>query len=172
MIWSMKKILFMIVLLIVVSTTVLLGQITIKQADNAVFEYLEKEKIVPDYWLYANDSILSNNIKVETLVDEILSPDYPCWVYFVDEQPFANWSHKCRYLFVNKGTGDILTKKESFPPRDIANWRMITNQPELPIGKKFSFPGSSLVLKSGLVPQNCYAVIISGGANAYNNWVR
>lgn len=106
------------------------------------------------------------------LINKFISVDKSSWVYFVDEQPFASWSHKCRYLFVNQKTGKITNKSEKYPPQDLESWRMITELPTLPKGKKFDFSEKQTLSKSGFVSANCYAVIISGGASPYHNWVR
>jgi len=157
--------------MLIFSSTFLFAQVSMKQADQIVQEYLESEKIPNDYWLYANDVAIENQ-SIKTLVNNYISVDNSSWVYFIEEHPFASWSHKCRYVFVNKNTGTIISKAELYPPKNIEKWRMLTNFPALPEGKKFSFIKSQTILKSGIEPENCYAVIISGGADPYWNWVR
>jgi len=149
----MKNI-YLITAVLILSSTFLFAQVTLKQADQLVQEYL-KNKINPnDYWLYANDAVIKD-LSIKTLINNSISVDNSSWVYFVDEQPFASWSHKCRYLFVNQKSGETTTKSETYPPQDLESWRMITELPSLPKGKKFDFSQNKTVLKSGLIPANC-----------------
>jgi hypothetical protein len=37
-------------------------------------------------------------------------------VVFVDRKPEANWSHSCRYLLVNRSSGEIESIEANFPP--------------------------------------------------------
>jgi hypothetical protein len=162
---------FLIFIILIFSSSYLFAKISAKKADQLVFKYIKTEKISDGCWLYAIDSSFARS-SIEKMNSTSIKTDSSSWVYFVDEQPFANWSHNCRYLFVNKESGKITSKPDMNPPKDIEKWRMLTNYPELPEGKKFNLKNKQSMLKSGLVPSKCYAVIISGGANAYNNWVR
>jgi hypothetical protein len=40
------------------------------------------------------------------------------WVFFVNDSPFANWAHPCRYIFVDEVTGNYQTVSQSFFPPD------------------------------------------------------
>jgi len=157
-----------------VFSTILSAQISIKQADNIVKEYIEKE-ITDYYWLYSNENIKANKngeTAISTWNGKSVSINNSCFVYFIDERPYANWAHPCRYLFVNKNSGQIYEKKATTPPENMRTWKMITPLPQIPKGAKFDFSKSTPNLRSGINPQNCYAVIISGGYDKYNNWER
>jgi len=164
-------------LLIFFSTlsTVLSAQVSIKQADNIVQEYIEKE-ITNYYWLYSNENIIIDKNGVTTIESwrkEPINVNYSCFVYFIDEYPYANWEHPCRYLFVNKSNGQLYEKKAETPPDNLRTWKMITPLPKIQEEViKFDFSKSNPNLRSGINTQNCYAVIISGGANIENNGER
>lgn len=149
------------------------AQITQQEATALVQEYIKKENIAKNHWLYVNQSI-SRNSNIKIIVGEFKSPDFDSWFYFIDEMPFANWSHKSRFVYVDTRNGKISVQNTNYPPTNLKEWKMLTNFPVIPKGKKFSFikEEKSTIMKSGLIPPNCYAVIISGGANSYNNWER
>ena len=37
------------------------------------------------------------------------------WVFFVDDNPLANWEHPCRYIFVNTDSGNYIVVSEKVP---------------------------------------------------------
>jgi hypothetical protein len=149
------------------------AQITQEEATTIVQDYIKQENIADNHWLYENQSI-SKNSNIKTIVGELNSPDFDSWLYFIDELPFANWSHNSRFVFVNTINGKISIQNVNFPPTNINEWKMLTDNPDIPKGEKFNLveEEKSSILKSGLVPANCYAVIISGGMDSYNNWER
>jgi len=47
---------------------------------------------------------------------------------FVDRDPSANWGHSCRYLLVNRATGEVRSTEARFPPfrrEDLRRWRVV-----------------------------------------------
>lgn len=158
--------------LLSLTASLLKAQVTQNEADVIIQDYIKNENI-EGYWLYSNTVSVSKKSEVITLTGKIVSPNADSWIYFIDEQPFANWSHQCRYLFISTDNGEVVEKQATYPPVNLEKWRMITEFPKLPKGEKFDFPKRKPIsLKSGGTPNNCYAVIISGGADTYNNWER
>ena len=47
------------------------------------------------------------------------------WLFFIDDQPGANWEHACRYVFVNTATGKYKVIKAGTPPDSIENMKKI-----------------------------------------------
>ncbi|KFD41608.1 hypothetical protein HY02_03800 [Peptococcaceae bacterium SCADC1_2_3] len=47
------------------------------------------------------------------------------WLFFVDDQPGANWEHACRYIFVDTATGKYKVIKASTPPDSMENMKKI-----------------------------------------------
>lgn len=164
----------------ILSTLIFIGlslssfaQISHDDANSIVNKYIESEKLTAGYWLYTFNSSMTKSLEIKLISSKIISPDYEAWTYFLDEEPFTNWSHDCRYIFVNKENGKLTVQKEKFPPSDMNKWSIITELPKIPKGKKFDFNTTiKSTLKSGLTPSNCYAVIISGGIDRTRNWER
>ncbi len=47
------------------------------------------------------------------------------WLFFVDDQPDANWEHDCRYIFLNAGNGKYKVIKALVPPISMDNMKKI-----------------------------------------------
>ncbi len=113
--------------------------------------------------------------KIEKINKEIVSvPFQECWFFFIDDHPFANWSHPCRFVFVNIYTGDIKIVNEKNPPANLEDMDIL-KAVEVQINKANLFNPQNYTTRmftNNNDPSNNYAVIISGGADAYNNWVR
>jgi len=168
----MKAKLFFLSVIFSILSTALTAQVSKEQADDIVQRYIEIE-INNYYWLYFNENIADNN-GATTLFNwkkEPISDDNSCFVYFIDEHPYANWAHPCRYLLVNKNSGQLHVIKTKTPPEKLGTWEMITPLPNIPNGAKFDFSQINPNLQPGNT-QNSYAVIISGGYDEYYNWER
>lgn len=53
---------------------------------------------------------------------------------FIDQEPMANWSHACRYIFINLHTGETSSVAGRFPPfskADPGGWRLVYKPPGL-----------------------------------------
>ena len=101
----------------------------------------------------------------------IVIPNFDCWFFFVDEKPFANWSHDCKYVFINKENGNFVIENGNFPPNMITELDLLNSVlPRKVTDPKllFNFPKSKNVSS----PNNEYAVIISGGGDYYSNFER
>lgn len=68
------------------------------------YEILASTEVVP-----SSDTIYTNNTYV-------VSPSYPCWFFFVDLDPYADWWHACRYVFVSVETGECVSTNMQSPP--------------------------------------------------------
>lgn len=58
-----------------------------------------KSEIYISKWMVPKDTIIE-------LWDEKITVPYNCYLIFVDDHPMAEWSHPCRYIFVNLRTGN------------------------------------------------------------------
>lgn len=83
----------------------LMAQFTSQQATNLVLnDVLSGELDQIDVFMIdeaqpgQSTIILQNNRTIDL-------PYSSNWVYFVDNKPFANWAHPCRFIFVNEATG-------------------------------------------------------------------
>ena len=48
--------------------------------------------------------------------DSIASPYSSYWLYFIDDHPYSNWGHDCRYVFVNSVNGAVSIVDAEIPP--------------------------------------------------------
>ena len=115
----------------------------------------------------------------------IAAPWSSCWVFFIDDKPTAGWEHPCRYVFMapdlsafavqyGRAVLELFDLTQADQPRVllstvVANPVSDTTQPLW-----VPPPGVTNYLNLNLEgsAKNCYAVILSGGADAYNNWQR
>lgn len=66
--------------------------------------------------LYVIDEVMTHENKIHARHQEI-NITKPTAVVFVDEDPLANWAHKCRYLLYDSENGRLYKEvKASFPP--------------------------------------------------------
>lgn len=145
------------------------GQTTIDQATIKVLDLINSE-IGDDCLIYYYGENYSSDIV--TLIQDSINVDYDSWIFFIDEHPLMNWSHDCRFLLVDKQSGNITTKFQSWPPIHLENWTLLSSFPNIPQTDKYDFSEMKKAQESGIATSNCYAVIISGGADLYNNWER
>ena len=128
--------------------------------------------IVEGKTILVMSDMVAANTAIQTWKGPINLPDAEGWFFFIDDHPFANWEHPCRYVFVDAETGAYTEIEARVPPDNIGEMEELSwvDVPEA------SAPAEPLVItKNGqwyAVNAKAYAVVISGGANAYNNWVR
>lgn len=62
--------------------------------------------------IFVSKQILPANTTIEIGTESIESPDYDSWMFFINQQPLANWGHSCNYMFIgsNNGEADIIEK--------------------------------------------------------------
>lgn len=94
------------------------AQFSSQQATNLVLNQIlagernEVDVFMMDSLLTTNDSVLLRN-------GQIINQCYPSsWVFFVDDTPFANWAHPCRYILVSSVDGSWQIFNKSFFPLD------------------------------------------------------
>ncbi len=104
----------------------------------------------------------------------------PGWLFFVDDIPRANWEHPCRFVLVTEA-GEIVVTKSTTPPKNMAVFSEVTppteslsqGKPYLQNGKIPPSPQISTLQGTPNTPAaNRWAVIISGGYDQYNNYIR
>lgn len=128
--------------------------------------------------IYISKNRLDARQSLQTVVDTLVSPSYQSWLIFIDEHPFANWSHACKYIFVNVDNGTYDVFNRNVPPLSYDGLLVI---------KQMTFPfepagntdlniknNTKSVSRVGGTPcsYNNYAVIISGGGSMESNHVR
>lgn len=115
----MKKVLLITIAMmaIIVSVSAQNGTgYTKKQADNLVLNTLLISDLESSD-VYSLDTLISKNDTIWHFDGSFIkSPYNTAWAYFVDDCPFANWVHPCRYIFVNATNGNYLLINSELPP--------------------------------------------------------
>jgi hypothetical protein len=138
-----------------------MAQFTSQQATNLVLnQVLSAELDQVD--VYMVDVAKSGQNTISLGNNETVDMPYSSnWVYFVDDRPFANWAHPCRYIFVNEATGAYQIVNSDFFPVD---WKSVyTTMSEMVRPTPMDLPVNPNATINGLDPNpNLYAVIING----------
>ncbi|MGQ1948816.1 T9SS type A sorting domain-containing protein [Geofilum sp. OHC36d9] len=172
---------------IVLSLIVVLGLGKQLYSQSSELKLLKKEILTGqdgvDYWLYQYSKTVSSSDTIKLWDRKISSPFKESVLFFIDDEPFANWTHPCRYVFVDKNSkGSYKVLSETSPPTIFEDYSLLS-QINIPTGYKYNFStlknnkNSEIGLKSAISPGDAsygykYAVIISGGYNKYNNHER
>jgi len=124
--------------------------------------------------VYVSNSIVKANSAIITMNGKEISPIFDSWFFFIDDMPYDNWSHPCRYVFVNIYNGELVLNHRSSPPltdnmQSLVSYNMNSSPQILFNIKKKQLPSKS---QSVFPYEHEYAVIISGGGNANFNYER
>ena len=94
---------FLLMSVVFTWTVSLTAQITQKEADEIVLNYLGNE--VPQQDLYVNTGTpATGDFSLTTSNGETIKAKYACWVYYLKESDLS----QSRYLFVKAGDGNLL----------------------------------------------------------------
>lgn len=86
------------------------------QADSLVINHIFADK-VGSVDIYTFPEMLSITDTILLADGSILQVPYSsCYGYFIDNQPFANWSHPCKYCFVDVSLNHTVVAKD-MPPK-------------------------------------------------------
>jgi hypothetical protein len=68
--------------------------------------------------VYLNNLALNANQEIKCWgdVQKVPANFHQAWLFFVDDQPDANWGHQCRYVFVDLKTGKYQVNNSLNPP--------------------------------------------------------
>lgn len=123
--------------------------------------------------VYASNSTYKANSSIRAILRTEKTPDFTSWFFFIDDDPYANWEHPCRYIFVNAEDGTFIVRNNTRPPLfdDMSNivWTIIGNGDITNTYKSYNRTISSLPANSAT---NDYAVIINGGSSLNINYER
>lgn len=169
---------------IIVYLMILFGLGTQTYSQTSEFEIL-KEKVLTgkdgeDYWVYCYNQNLSFSDTVKLWNRDLISPFKKSLLFLIDDHPFSDWTHSCRYIFYNTQNGEYHTIQETHPPKLFDKFRLLS-EVTIPAGEKYDFSKyaskNKAGLKSAISPGDAsygykYAIIISGGYNKYNNHER
>ncbi|PTN10006.1 C13 family peptidase [Nitrosomonas aestuarii] len=99
------------------------------------------------------------------------------WFFFIDEQPAAGWEHPAQYIFVDIVTGAIRTNSLTAPPQELSSLIPINAvaQAQLVIIDQNAISVEDVPATNPIITipvKKNYAVLVSGGFNAFNNYSR
>jgi hypothetical protein len=167
----MKRYLILIVFILVI-LEISNGQITKNDATKLTFEYI-KNLNLGECLVYLKQEVVNQNFEIKTFDKSINSMTDQSYAFFIDKFPLKNWAHPCFYLFVNLKNGSIQMIEWKLPPNDLRDWELLTEIRERAPVKLFDFKKNKIEQKKTTQSSdNCYAIIISGGYDSYNNWQR
>jgi hypothetical protein len=165
----------------------LIGLTTIASAQSSEIKLLKEKKVISgkegvDYWIYQYSKLVSNIDTIWLWDGYVNSPYKESVLLLIDDHPFANWTHPCRYIFVDKSKKMYKIIPETSPPINFDEFSLMTKI-DLPNGYKYDFskynkeslPKSKMksAISSGDASYGYkYAVIISGGYNKSINHER
>ena len=125
--------------------------------------------------VYAKQNLVQAGTEVKAARYRIRLPQQEGWLFFIDDKPLANWEHGCRYVFVGYQNGKIEIFESKMSPDDIERWDLLVNLKKKSAALNTSNPiGRIAYINQGVCenPENRYAVIISGGYDKPNNYMR
>ena len=143
------------------------AQITKSAADTLVLNMLNYDTSIS---VYSMDGSIGRDISVYTAVGtEVINPYENSYVYFIDDIPMANWSHACRYCFVNAVNGNTSIVNQDFYPDDFKSFTLIGQQPDRDYG---FWPYTNYTIPAQATPNSkLYAVMIAGDVD-YSDGIR
>lgn len=91
------------------------------------------------------------------------------WLFFIDDIPPAKWYHPCRYIFVDKSTGNYTIVNKKIYPKDIETDYELIHQIPRPD------PADELMVGSNssnqiIEPNPHYYAVIINGFDCICNW--
>ncbi|PDP42705.1 hypothetical protein CLI86_12095 [Tannerella forsythia] len=171
----MKKIFFITILLLVGLCKInALDQqnITCERAWEIVLRDVLKNN-TENVNVFVSQSVIFSGSQIKTMYRDEQSPDFDSWFFFIDDKPFASWAHPCRYVYINIKDGTYVIVDKQQPPL-IQEMKPLVEKKINVQGELFDFNKlkSLKKLRTSASAIHNYAVIISGGGNAWSNWVR
>ena len=111
----MKKIFFISFCLLVTQLPTW-GQLTQENAWNIVKNQVLSND-TSEVNVFISRSVIPPNSTITTINGSDLSPSYNSWFIFIDDMPYENWGHPCRYIYVNSQSGDFEIFTKMCPPQ-------------------------------------------------------
>lgn len=142
------------------------------QAENLILQ-MYSDTIYDTYQIYTRNEVINANEYILSLFDTITKVESDSYLFFVDEVPYGNWAHSCKYILVNSSNGSITNISADMHP----------NLEDYTIIKETSIDYNSVIMSPNFskYPQESkacdnnesqYAVIIGGGTSKNDNYAR
>ena len=150
--------------------------LALNQAKQIAITKIYKGKI-GNRALFANPAFKQSGTRIASWRDPnklIVNKD--SWFFFVDEQPGANWEHKASYILVDKTTGAVRNVRATTPPLEMLKLKPLNPKAvaQLKILKQnVQILRQKIIVKPiRILKKKKYAVLLSGGHDAYYNYQR
>ncbi|MEE0889574.1 MAG: hypothetical protein U0L57_05120 [Bacteroidales bacterium] len=143
-----------------------------QQAENIILQ-MYSDTIYDTYQIYSCNNLISEDEYILSIFDTITMAESDSYLFFVDEVPYGNWAHSCKYILVNSSNGSITNISADMHP----------NLEDYTIIKETSIDYNSVIMSPNFskYPQESkacdnnesqYAVIIGGGSCVDDNYAR
>lgn len=126
--------------------------------------------------------VKAGECRVGTWHRTLTEPWETYWLLFIDDAPQANWEHPCRYVFVSRDLSACAVQYGRSPiRRESADGPVAPLEVLIPYAPQKDMTPGEARLESDLGdrgalwdgdPSHCWAVIISGGYDQWNNHIR
>jgi len=127
----MRKILLSTMCLLVMSLTQISAQDFILR--NDAYKLLKKNNLIDTLKdnVKVSKQIILPKTSLKFMEETLMSPEWNSWFFLVDMYPFADWTHPCKYVFVNIIDTSLIIldgqRGASFPT-DILLWQKIPDE--------------------------------------------
>lgn len=143
-----------------------------QQAETLILQ-MYSDTIYDTYQIYSCNNLINEDEYILSTFDTITMAESDSYLFFVDEVPYGNWAHSCKYILVNSSNGSITNISADMHP----------NLEDYTIIKETSIDYNSVIMSPNFskYPQESkacdnnesqYAVIIGGGTSKYDNYAR
>lgn len=160
-----------LITILIVSAFSMDAQITRQQADDIVTANVISDN--DGCALYIKNDVVRSNDTVYTADGEIIShTSENSYIYFIDDNPVANWAHNCRYCVVDAATGSYSVENHTWYPTDFDSFTCLTEYET----EKSHWPYDNYTIPEKVEPNGkLYAVLIGGelaasGQNPIKGW--
>jgi hypothetical protein len=157
--------------------------ITFKQASEIVINNVLK-KNTKGVRVYGLDKVFTKGKNIPGWRDTITAPDNS-YLFFIDQHPLANWEHDCTWVLVSTD-GKVTKYKRRTPPKseyyahmnELTDPRLYKDTTDKKIRKAVQYRQRKIFAARGdtitgrTVTGNCYALLVSGGYDRWNNHIR
>ncbi len=147
------------------------AQVSRDDAKKIVLEEILLERI-GEVNVFIQFDDMEKNRELELPHGKVLKkPFVTSYTFFIDDLPFANWEHPCRYIFLDKETGEYEIIHNKIFPKNMEVFEKIS-EIEIKSSSKLFKSSTPSEIKSASPNPNLYAVLINGGFNSSMNEIR
>ncbi len=141
---------------------------------KSVFELIVQDVLKGDTenkCVYVTRNALPMGSKIMVHGKAIAVLDKPQWVAFIDDRPWANFAHPCRYVLIDPDTGRVKVIASRWPSALIMEMVLMSG-PDTLAGKNVRMKPPTRRQTPRSSTDHLWAVIISGGYETYSNYPR